>query len=197
MPPASTEQVLHPEKLADREPPIEFRVRLPAAFANQFTLSSDDVMGELGLRLFLMLGLADDAAETGAAGWGGDRAMLFAPRASTSSLTRAGAPVTVPDGGSAMTSLIWHHQHSDPARSPGCGRRSAGVRGRVLCACSAARYPTARSVAFDGVTAARETSPGRVAAVARRGRHVVVLDRVPSQDIVEITREITSSPDSH
>jgi hypothetical protein len=38
-------------------------------------------MGELGLWLYLLTALGDDAAREAAAGWGGDRAMLLAPRA--------------------------------------------------------------------------------------------------------------------
>ncbi|MEI8254640.1 MAG: DUF6782 family putative metallopeptidase [Deltaproteobacteria bacterium] len=76
-PPASTEQVLHADKLAAREAPIEIPAALPGPLAADYVLVSDDVLGEFGARLFLERGSDDATAERGAAGWGGDRAVLL------------------------------------------------------------------------------------------------------------------------
>jgi hypothetical protein len=75
-PPVSTEQVLHPEKLAAREAPVP--VTLPADLASKigpgWTADPDDTIGEFQLREWLTaLGVAQAQAGTAAAGWGGDR----------------------------------------------------------------------------------------------------------------------------
>lgn len=78
--PASTEQVLHPEKYLAREAPIE--VGLPADLAARFgagwTEDARDTLGELQLRVWLREGgAAGDDARVAAEGWGGDRAALL------------------------------------------------------------------------------------------------------------------------
>jgi hypothetical protein len=80
-PPASTEQVLHPEAWRDREPPIA--VAVPADLAAEmgpgWSVGLEDTIGELQLRIWLRTGRddADDATEAAAAGWGGDRVVLL------------------------------------------------------------------------------------------------------------------------
>jgi len=81
--PASTEQIIHPEKYAAREAPVD--VALPADLAARFgtgwTLDAQDTLGELQLRVWLREGrVAGDVARIAADGWGGDRlALLAAP----------------------------------------------------------------------------------------------------------------------
>jgi hypothetical protein len=74
-PPISTEQVLHPEKVAPgtRDDPIE--VRLPAIPppGRGYAALGSDVMGEFGIRAALEQTLDHDQAAKAAAGWGGDR----------------------------------------------------------------------------------------------------------------------------
>ncbi|MCU0506197.1 MAG: hypothetical protein MUE82_10605 [Chloroflexi bacterium] len=78
-PPASSEQVLHPEKYAAGEEPVA--VELPADLATRlgagWDLAYEDTLGELGLRTWLAQGNAADAANAAAAGWGGDRVGLY------------------------------------------------------------------------------------------------------------------------
>ena len=79
-PPASTEQVIHPEKYTAEELPIA--VALPDGLAAQIgagtSLEAQDTLGELQLRVWLReLGTAGDVARDAAAGWGGDRVGLF------------------------------------------------------------------------------------------------------------------------
>ncbi|MBI2777525.1 MAG: hypothetical protein HYX57_09750 [Chloroflexi bacterium] len=78
--PASTEQVIHPDKYLAREAPI--KLTLPANFAalvgTGATLDAQDTLGELQLRVWLkVLGVAGDQARGAAEGWGGDRVGLL------------------------------------------------------------------------------------------------------------------------
>ncbi len=75
-PPASTEQLLHPEKFLAHEPPLVVAVPVPpdAAWpASQYT----DVMGEQSVRLLLEEWLPRLPAEAAASDWGGDRIVVF------------------------------------------------------------------------------------------------------------------------
>ena len=74
--PASTEQILHPEKYTSGEVPA--KVALPADLASRlgtgWTVPLQDTFGELQLGIWLrQAGVAADKATTAAAGWGGDR----------------------------------------------------------------------------------------------------------------------------
>lgn len=81
--PASTEQIIHPEKYLAGEAPVD--VELPADLAARigagWRLDAQDTLGELQLRVWLREGgLAGDVARLAAEGWGGDRlALLAAP----------------------------------------------------------------------------------------------------------------------
>ena len=85
-PPSSTAQILHPEKYfpETRENPIP--VNFPdTTFRGQKPLA-DNVLGEMGCRILFTQHMDSDTADTAAAGWRGDRYLVF-------------------DGGNA---LIWH-----------------------------------------------------------------------------------------
>jgi hypothetical protein len=74
--PESTEQILHPEKYAANEAPIE--VTLPDDLAAQlgagWSVPLEDSFGELQLGIWLReAGVAPATATAAAAGWGGDR----------------------------------------------------------------------------------------------------------------------------
>jgi hypothetical protein len=87
-PPRSSEQVLHPEKYDAREAPL-LVPRPPAqAFGEAWRAAGDDVLGELGVRVWLNAAVPEIIAERAAAGWGGDHATLYTP-----------APGSAPDGG--------------------------------------------------------------------------------------------------
>jgi hypothetical protein len=88
-PPVSTEQVLHPEKWASHEPPIE--VKLPADLASRlgsgWKVGLEDTFGEHQLGVWISasvpLGGLPDPPPPGAVGWGGDRrALLDGPNGS-------------------------------------------------------------------------------------------------------------------
>jgi hypothetical protein len=78
-PPDSTEQVLHPEKFIQREPPV--MVTLPSALAKTmgagWTEAGQDTLGELIIKLWLTQNGVPADALTAAAGWGGDRLVLL------------------------------------------------------------------------------------------------------------------------
>jgi hypothetical protein len=72
-PPRSTEQILHPEKYAAGERPVEVEMpRLERGLGGSWTTLRTDVFGELVLRLLLEPDVGWPMAEAAAAGWGGD-----------------------------------------------------------------------------------------------------------------------------
>jgi hypothetical protein len=81
-PPASTEQVLHPEKYASHEAPVDVTLPadLPAKLGSGWTKGLEDTLGEFQLKVWLDQaggGSGGPSADTAAAGWGGDRVMLL------------------------------------------------------------------------------------------------------------------------
>jgi hypothetical protein len=80
-PPASTEQVIHPDKYTAHELPLEVNPAADLATKppSGWSEAARDTLGELTLRVWLNTGgvTAPDAA-TATAGWGGDRLVLFA-----------------------------------------------------------------------------------------------------------------------
>jgi hypothetical protein len=79
--PASTEQILHPEKYASNEVPIE--VDLPDDLATRlgegWTVTLEDTFGELQTAIWLReSGVNRAEADAAAAGWGGDRLAVVA-----------------------------------------------------------------------------------------------------------------------
>ncbi|AUX27004.1 hypothetical protein SOCEGT47_075760 [Sorangium cellulosum] len=71
--PETTEQLLHPEKLASREPAVAVPVPTAAALGPGFRVVFDDVMGEQALRIAFATYAHREVAADAAAGWGGDR----------------------------------------------------------------------------------------------------------------------------
>lgn len=76
-PPASSEQVLHPEKYLSNETPREIRVDEQGFETSGWRLAASTPLGEIGVRGLLMAGVAAREATRAAAGWGGDRAYVF------------------------------------------------------------------------------------------------------------------------
>ncbi|HET9851159.1 MAG TPA: hypothetical protein VFP56_01480 [Candidatus Limnocylindrales bacterium] len=78
-PPGSTEQILHPEKYAQREEPTA--VTLPdvaKALGTGWTAAGQDTLGELLLSIWLTQGgVPGVEAQAAAAGWGGDRLVIL------------------------------------------------------------------------------------------------------------------------
>lgn len=80
-PPASTEQVLHPELYAAGQAPIEVDLPddLAARLGEGWTVGLEDTLGELQLRLWMEWagGGGGGPVDAAAAGWGGDRSALL------------------------------------------------------------------------------------------------------------------------
>lgn len=77
-PPRSTEQILHPEKYARDEKPIAVTAA-PLPSLPDYAIAHHTVWGEYGFELFLRAhGVNDQIAGEAAAGWGGDRAAVYA-----------------------------------------------------------------------------------------------------------------------
>ncbi len=76
-PPASTEQILHPEKYEANEAPREVAFDESRLAAGGWSMNASTPLGEIGVRGLLMAGVPLAEAARAAAGWGGDRAYLF------------------------------------------------------------------------------------------------------------------------
>ena len=82
-PPESTEQILHPDKWASREPPID--VQLPADLASRlgagWKIGLQDTFGEHQLGVWITaavpLGGLPEPPPESVVGWGGDRMALY------------------------------------------------------------------------------------------------------------------------
>jgi len=76
-PPASSEQILHPEKYFANEPARETHIAEQNFAAAGWQTMAATPLGEIGVRGLLLKALAAKDATSAAAGWGGDRAYLF------------------------------------------------------------------------------------------------------------------------
>jgi hypothetical protein len=77
-PPASTEQIIHPQKyIGPRDAPKAVEIEDPTPqLGKDWKIAYKNVMGEFSLYLLLKLSLSEEAAKTAASGWGGDQVML-------------------------------------------------------------------------------------------------------------------------
>ncbi|MBV8757393.1 MAG: hypothetical protein JO257_08970 [Deltaproteobacteria bacterium] len=77
-PPRSTEQILHPDKYARDEKPVPVVAGALPSLPDR-AIVHHTVWGELGFSVFLRAhGVSDEIAREAAAGWGGDRAAVYA-----------------------------------------------------------------------------------------------------------------------
>lgn len=76
-PPASSEQVLHPEKYFQGEAPRDASLTEAGFTRDGWRITSSTPIGEIGVRGLLMAGVSEQEAQRASAGWGGDRAYLF------------------------------------------------------------------------------------------------------------------------
>jgi hypothetical protein len=82
--PASTEQILHPEKFIAGEKPIEVTAApLSGVFGGDWQLVADEALGEWGTAMLLAdsadeaARLSEETAQKAAAGWGGDHYRVY------------------------------------------------------------------------------------------------------------------------
>ncbi len=108
-PPASTEQILHPEKYVAGEGPVAIVLPddLAARFGAGWTEYATDTMGELQIRVWLKQGGIDGAvARSAAAGWGGDRMVLVRGTGTSAILVFESAWDSAGDAGEFRTAAV-------------------------------------------------------------------------------------------
>ncbi len=184
-PPESTEQVMHPDKLAAREMPVEVGAEVPEPLRGQWVVAYQDVMGEFGAREFFRAVLSDARAGEAARGWGGDRALLLVPRASVQEGSDGG--VTIPGAALGQDALVW-----TVVMDPGTPRDDAEAREFAAGAVEVfgRRHLGRPVVRVAGALTAREVGDGRVSLVAQAGRRVVVAERIPREQAGALVRSV-------
>jgi hypothetical protein len=76
--PASTEQVMHPEKFIERDDPVKIQIAdVLSALGKDWTRVDADVNGEFGYSVVLSQFIDKNEARRAAAGWDGDRYHLY------------------------------------------------------------------------------------------------------------------------
>ncbi|HSY40889.1 MAG TPA: hypothetical protein VLA79_15230, partial [Polyangia bacterium] len=122
-PPASSEQILHPEKYDACEPAMALDESALPALAGFGRPIASDVLGELVVRTWLESALPPEIAARAAAGWGGDRAGLYAPTPA----------VSVADGGAAgpLAPLAWLTVWDDTAEADDFARAARQVLAKM------------------------------------------------------------------
>lgn len=175
-PPVSTEQILHSDKLASREPVVNVELALPASLASTHEIAYHETYGELGVQLWLRTWGDDQSAIDAAAGWGGDRAALLVPRGTTT--VTAQTPVA---------SLWLLSMDASPFE------REALELERAVVGQLRRRYPRARRARIAGITHALSVTPTTVSFVASRGRMVLVGEGIPAAQAANVARESLSA----
>ncbi len=80
--PASTEQIMHPERFLTRDNPVKIEIPdLLGALGANWKKADADVNGEFGYMVALAEFISRRAARSAAAGWGGDRYALYENKA--------------------------------------------------------------------------------------------------------------------
>jgi hypothetical protein len=74
--PASTEQILHPERYPDDRPARIELPDVPAALGDGWSARYTQTLGELGTRILLADGRSESDVASAADGWGGDRLVM-------------------------------------------------------------------------------------------------------------------------
>jgi len=162
-PPASTEQVLHPEKYDAREPPVAIETAPLAAMGTAMTPVAADVVGELGVRAWLGTATSPEVADRAAAGWGGDRAVIYENRAEPAR-----------DGGVAQRyALAWLTVWDDLVDAEDFARSAPAVLARL------AGEPAGAPVGLDDDGRVALHAPSGLYALAWRRDAVAVLVGAP------------------
>jgi len=85
--PASTEQIIHPEKFIARDNPVKIEMPdLARSLQGSWKQSDADVNGEFGYQVLLGEFISKRAARDAAAGWGGDRYGFYENKATGESM---------------------------------------------------------------------------------------------------------------
>lgn len=177
-PPISTEQVLHPEKYAERDVPQ--RVTLPdLSGIVEARLVGANVMGELQTRI--LLGNSPDA-HLGAEGWDGDACAVYeAP---------GEAPLT------DRLRFVWVSVWDSEQDAAEFGAEYASALRRRAAARTGA-YPTIERQNADGVRTWQMTTQPGVALVEQTGDRVIAVegfDAGQATAVLEALRAATTAP---
>jgi hypothetical protein len=168
-PPASTEQVLHPEKYQANEKPV----RVPtAAFPPMkgFRILYQNVVGELMWDVFFRQHSVTEArAKVAAAGWGGDRVVVYAP---------------TDEDGKGLSELIAVGLVAWDAEADAV--EAFAALGDALSSLTAAATPNEKRATF--VSYADPT--GDVAFVERRGARTVFVVGAPAGGVDRIRKDV-------
>lgn len=160
-PPASTEQVLHPERfLVTPDPPRRVRwPALPGALRLRWRRLDANVLGEVGAYLLVKPFAEDDLqAREAAAGWGGDRYLVLEE---TRGEGRA----------AALLAFVWDTER-DAEEFTEAYRRGA-----------AARAPTGAIGPGPEAESWMVRRPHGVTLIERRGDRVLILEGVPPEEL--------------
>jgi len=158
-PPLSTAEVLHPELRAHGHRPDDVRARVPDKLAGGWRAAYADTLGEVAIRTFLDRFGDRYVAERAAAGWGGDRVVLYR------------APAVEP-AGTPRELVVWATTWGDG----GDAEDFANEATRVLALLAGAPAPDRHA----GPGRARFVDPaGRLFAIERRRATVVMLFAAP------------------
>ena len=170
-PPASSEQILHPEKYDACEAPIAVDETALPTLAGFGRPTASDVLGELGVRAWLASALPAEIAARAAAGWGGDRAGLYLATPGVSS----------PDGGAADAvpgaPLAWTTVWDDAAEADDFARAARQLLAKASAAIAPGGTASAGPVSDDDHTSF--STPHGAFALARRGDAVALLFAAP------------------
>jgi hypothetical protein len=149
--PATTEQVLHPDKWDANEPALAIPTPTFATLGKDWTLSDQDTLGELMLRQVLTEWMPEPKAKSAASNWGGDHTAL------------------VKKGD--LVALAWKVRW-DEAKSPRTANAFAADAWATLAPAFATKFAaTVKEPTFE---CAPRTDVGPIA-IATKGRDVVVL----------------------
>jgi hypothetical protein len=178
-PPASTEQVIHPERLG-QDPPVEVDLVLPSSLDALYRLAAEDVMGEFALSAWLEEWIVPHTAREAAAGWGGDRYAFLWPSSKQAGEGHLGHGLFV------MMSAWDPGPEDDPDAE-------AVQFAAALAQYLEARHPTAEHDEAAGGRVFR--LPGdQIAVIERRGSRVLFVEGAPSQWADDVVEAAWTSP---
>jgi hypothetical protein len=164
-PPATTEQVLHPEKYWRREGPVSIRMRTAPPALTGYERVRQDTLGEFQLSLFLAQGVGAEVAARAAAGWGGDRLLAY---------QRSGA-----DAPPLLVHITTWDSEADALEFSDASRQVLARRKMELVTTAGA----------SGLWVYRD-SDGAEWSVQRVREHVLLLDGVPSEARAPLQKEV-------
>jgi hypothetical protein len=98
-PPASSEQVIHPERIGIDDP-VTVQLSCPGDLADLYRDAASDVMGEFSLRTWLEQFIDEAEASRAVEGWGGDRYVFAWPSSSD-------VPIEHLDHGVLILMTVW------------------------------------------------------------------------------------------